>query len=76
MNRKKLKEKKEVNENEIKDCERRKKKLKKLVDSLNKDFVDYSMEAGGEINPTKIKEMLVKGCSLKRKLIQFVTIIF
>ena len=50
---------------EIKDCEKKKNDLTQLVESLNGDFVKYSLTATDENDPKKMKEMLVKGRGLK-----------
>ena len=54
-----------VLEKEIKDCEKKKNDLTQLVESLNGDFVKYSLTATDENDPKKMKETLVKGRGLK-----------
>ena len=44
-----------VLEKEIKDCEKKKNDLTQLVESLNGDFVKYSLTAADKNNPKKMK---------------------
>ena len=44
-----------VLEKEIKDCEKKKNNLTQLVESLNGDFVKYSLTAANENEPKKMK---------------------
>ena len=44
-----------VLEKEIKDCEKKKNDLTQLVESLNGDFVKYSLTAANENDPKKMK---------------------
>ena len=60
-----LNETKQILDNEIKECERKRDGVKQLVDSLNKEFIENSLEAADESDANKMKELLVKGREMK-----------
>ena len=62
-----LNETEQILDNEIKECERKRDGVKQLVDSLNKEFIENSLEAADESDANKMKELLVKGREMKRE---------
>ena len=44
---------------EIKECERINGSVKQLVDSLNKDFIDYSWKAADENDPMRRRALVL-----------------
>ena len=57
----------QILDNEIRECERKRDGVKQLVDSLNKEFIENSLEAADESDANKMKELLVKGIEMKRE---------
>ena len=48
-------------DNEIRECERKRDGVKKLVDSLNKEFIENSLKAADEGDANKMRESSAKG---------------
>ena len=62
-----LNETEQTLDNEIRECERKRDGVKKLVDSLNKEFIENSLKAADEGDANKMRESSVKGRGMKRE---------
>ena len=62
-----LNETKQILDNEIRECERKRDGQKQLVDSLNKEFIENSLKVANESDANKMRELLVKERGMKQE---------
>ena len=63
-----LNEAKQLLDNEIRECQRKRDGVKQLVDSLNNEFTENCLKAPDESDANKMRELLIKGRGTKREI--------